>query len=478
MSTDEHDWAHRSTAVGLTAGVIADAPNLTNFAGVDLGAALEQAIFTTMRGRSTVPDAHVHAARFALRVARHSALHRQGMRYGTGRVACLLGVGVHATLFNRVDEELQRRGLPPSIIAALEPSAFDAPGLHLKLRRLLSPSQASALLKHALAVARFRLPAGPWDGHPLGPATLESVVRVSLPILALKAALLDSMATQCRPSALVAFAEVGPWSRLVPSVGRARGIPSIDLPHADVGDPVGASGISYDAVAVYGQVGAAALRLAGVEQARIHEIGPLRYDSLIETLGSRRHDLSRRPRRVIYASQPVLRRYGLTHPEKTETFVAAVTAAKALAPSELMVVPHPTESIPQLESLIDSVRASDVEITLQRDMSLHDVLVGAWLLVTASSQSVFEAAIAGVPCITTAAAEGPGASHVSEGFSVAANEPGAVRAMSQRLLEDDFRRELTARSQRAMGLRFGRLDGRAYERAADVICSFVGRGSR
>ncbi len=112
-------------------------------------------------------------------------------------------------------------------------------------------------------------------------------------------------------------------------------------------------------------------------------------------------------------------------------------------------------------------------MVFERTRDLHEVLIDAWLLATASSQSVFEAAIAGVPSMTVDIGARRIVTHVEEGFSIGVDDADSAESAARRLLSDEVRAHALARSRTALRARFGELDGRAAVRAADLIQAMV-----
>jgi glycosyltransferase involved in cell wall biosynthesis len=179
-------------------------------------------------------------------------------------------------------------------------------------------------------------------------------------------------------------------------------------------------------------------------------------------------------REIIYASQPVVTWAGLSRTVKVATYRSALTVAASVAPARLVVRPHPNESLVDLRQMIaESQVPQGVELVVEELRDLHDLLLNAWLLVTATSQSVFEAAIAGVPTITVRPEARTPVTHAEEGFSIEVRDPDSAAAAAIELLSPAAWQAATARSAAALRPRFGELDGRASERAAAVIASLA-----
>jgi glycosyltransferase involved in cell wall biosynthesis len=394
-------------------------------------------------------------------------------------VIALLERPIRLDVFRPIAAHLERMGLPRPIIVSihptLPPSSADA-----ELRKELPFAAMPVLLRHAAMAAVIRAPFSHWSAIAPDARTDDLLIpiREGLPRIALLANQLDNLVRRAQPSAIVAFQEVGPWARIIPAVAAAHGVPTIDLPHAEAHDPIAAWGLKFDAVVVYGPRSAAILRGAGIDESRIQQVGPLRYDSLIARMaGMNRVDRKRSRsgvREIIYASQPVVTWAGLSRTVKVATYRSALTVAASVAPARLVVRPHPNESLVDLRQMIaESQVPQGVELVVEELRDLHDLLLNAWLLVTATSQSVFEAAIAGVPTITVRPEARTPVTHAEEGFSIEVRDPDSAAAAAIELLSPAAWQAATARSAAALRPRFGELDGRASERAAAVIASLA-----
>jgi hypothetical protein len=373
---------------------------------------------------------------------------------------------IHLALYAAIDAELRRRGMASRSVDV----ARAGPAADERLGRALSLRGAMMLSRHAMAVRRdvpvSTRRAG--DDERLYRAARDILVR-----LAVQAAQLDAVVARVRPACLVTFNEIGTWSRLGPAVARANGIPAIDLPHAEAVDAEAIEGLPHDAIAVYGPRSAELMARAGVDPGRVHVIGPLRYDSLAER--ARRWVEPLDVPRILYASQPVRPAIAhLTQDAKREVYAAALAAAGAAAPCTLVVVPHPTEPTGELGALIDGIEAPAGVTVVQDAGGLHELLVGSALLVTASSQSVFDAAVVGVPAVMVHPVEAPNPfPYAAEGFAVEVGDAREAGAAAGRILSGGGREAAIARARRALADRFGEVDGRAFVRAAELIDSAV-----
>lgn len=313
---------------------------------------------------------------------------------------------------------------------------------------------------------------------------LERIVRQSLPRVALMSAQLDSVLRRARPSVLVSFNEVGPWGRIGPAVAQPLGIRTVDLPHAEAADADAAFGLAYDAMAVYSQPAAATLAAAGIEPQRIHVVGPLRFDGLVRALDVEKRDGpnltgAQEAKKVIYASQPVVPRIADLGPgAKASALRAALAACGVVSPAELVVLPHPTESLGDLRAIVDALEPpSGVSVRIATGQDLHAALLEAWLLITVSSQSVFDAAVAGVPSICISLGGGdPPVTYAEEGFALRATSAHGLKELARELRSDNRRSSVIAEARAAVERRFGALDGMASRRAADVIRRLVADG--
>jgi hypothetical protein len=161
------------------------------------------------------------------------------------------------------------------------------------------------------------------------------------------------------------------------------------------------------------------------------------------------------------------------------SFLGALAAAEVLAPSELVVVPHPVEQAGLAASIAgDHAPPSGVAVRIARAGDLHAELPGATLLLTGWSNSVFEAALARVPAITVCPRGVAPVDFAAEGLALAAEDPAEAAAAARRLLAPATRQELAGRAHAALRERIGPLDGRASERAARIMLEMAGRIER
>ncbi|MBA2444721.1 MAG: hypothetical protein H0V49_05245 [Nocardioidaceae bacterium] len=466
--------AARAMARAAVADLGRSFPGLLAVGGIELGAALEQALFAFIRDRRRDERGGYLPARPGLRILHAAAMSlRADAPYRLGGVAVLIQVPIHAYLFQPIGDQLRHRGVAESTTIGVQPGLASSGFADVDLRWQLAPRWVPVLARHASAVARL-----PTKGrkamadhpHP----EFHDPARQALPRIALRAAQLESVLHRLRPSALVAFNEVGLWGRIAPAVARYHSIPSLDLPHAEASDPDAARDLAYDMVGVYGPRSADVMRRAGVAADRVHVVGPIRYDTLALRSQEPRHELS--VRRVIYASQPVRASIpALSGAAKELALKAALAAADAVAPSELVVKPHPTEALKDLARLVRAIPTdARVAVRIDTDSDLHDLLFSATLLVTTSSQSVFDAAVAGVPAMMVHSVGGvPPVPYAAEGFAIEVTDSASARRAACALADPAQRAQALLRSRTALRGRVGELDGRASERAASLIESLI-----
>ena len=447
------------------------APRALRLGSIDLSGALEQSIYMALP-RGGPHAASMSGPRSVVRIARAVLAGRRAAGGADGAAVLVAAQQpIHLALYAAVDAELRRRGTVSRTVDVVRAG----PAADERLGRALSPRGAMMLSRHAMTVRSDlpveTLPAGRDEG--LFAAARDILVR-----LAVQAAQLDAVVARVRPACLVTFNEIGIWSRLGPAVARANGIPAIDLPHAEAADAEAIEGLPHDAIAVYGPRSAEVMDRAGVDPGCVHVIGPLRYDSLAER--ARRSVEPLDVPRILYASQPVRPAIAhLTREAKREVYAAALAAAGAAAPCNLVVVPHPTEPIDELRAVIDGTKAPVGVKVVQDAGGLHDLLIGSALLVTASSQSVFDAAVVGVPAVMVHPVDGPSpVPYAAEGFAIEVRDADAAWDAAGRLLSGVGREAALERARRALADRFGHVDGRAYVRAADLIQSVVSSAGR
>lgn len=440
---------------------------------VDLTTAAEHLLYTALLRPGASAERDPVALRSVARAAKSGAAAlRHGRAVQPGErvdVLALVTQPIHATLFAPVERELAKRGARALVVDAETRSGRSVPGTQARMTRSLRPSAVPPLLAHAVATAS-RLASVPdaWSMR-LSRAEAHRLWRLlerGLPILALEAARIDGLLSRYRPGVVACFSESGQLARLAPAVGHAHDVPVVDLPHAEAADPWGSAGMGYDEVAVYGPRATETMRLAGVARERVREIGPLRHDALVAATHGEPPD---GPRRVLFAAQPTDEDHpALRSAIQRAAMEAAVAATAQLEPAELIVVPHPTQEHRGVESLLRSIeQPAGMVARVERSHSLHSLVTRAWLLVTASSQSVFDAVLAGVPAMTvTPDGVADPVTFAQDGIALGVGSAEAAAAAAAQLREHAARADLVTRQRAALGDRIGPLDGRAAERAA------------
>ncbi|HYN65092.1 MAG TPA: hypothetical protein VES36_10865 [Candidatus Limnocylindrales bacterium] len=472
----------RREALALVEAMARDEPALVSIAGIDLAGALEQQLFFALRDGVPRPSRPARsildvlaAARLVGAAAAASLGSWQVRPAAAAPIVILVRDPTHYAVVEQLRDQLARESVPVAIVrtgraaASASPQGMAAP----RLARLVDPRLVPVLTAFQTRVlARTGAASRSWvevvgQRHA---ADVTQVARRELGRIALGAVALAGMVRYWRPGLLVAFDEIGTWARLLPAVGRRFDVPSLDLPHAEAADAVAMVGAGYDRMAVYGSRAADVLGAAGIAAERIVEIGAPRFDPLVAAVRSR--PLSTGKRRIVYAAQYET---GAMRPEVLALSMrAAMAVAGAVAPAELVIVPHPADPRPPAT---DADTPIGVEVRVTGGNGLHGELPGAWAMVTGWSNSVFEAAIAGVPSITVAP---PGTSPVNfaeEGLAIAASDEASAAGAAHALLDPVTREATVARARAVLPERLGPLDGRSTERAAGLVLELVRGGA-
>jgi hypothetical protein len=469
----------REQAVALVAAARRRRPDLLVVEGVDIGPAVEQTLFGRIRGsgpRDPDPPLLVARAWSLLRAAgRVFAALRPSRRPSAGDVAVLVLTPAQAHILRAAHDALAARGLR---VFAL----FESHGRGLRDERVPSARLADQLdARRALRLLRYeaRLAAG------LGALTADfpGVVGVArarrlrrslasaMGRIALYAACLDAVAA-ARPSVMATFNEIGRSSRLLPAAARRRGIPSLDIAHAEAADADAIAGIAYDRIAVFGPAAVRVMERAGVEPERVVPVGAPRFDALI-----RRHpEVPPMPtaRRVVFASQWITG--AMTAEVKRRTLEVALAAAAAADADELVIRPHPIERDEVTAAALAERAGQGPAVRVERDEDLYDTLDGAWLLVTGWSNTVFEAALSGVPslCVSILGSEPP-VDFAADGIALGVTDEASAATAVRRLRDETAWRQAVTDARAALSDRLGPLDGRAAERLADLVLELSGR---
>lgn len=472
-SADADLERRRELAADLVRELHDRAPDLLRFADVDLGPAVAQQLFFALRDGTGLTSSRSAAGSAVILVgATLLSAGRRAAQYAAGTGVALVREPIHLETVSAVSEVLAARGAPPlEVVHVGRPLRRRQAGPHLG--RFVAPGRALELWPLAARIAS-RLPPATrgWDAAAGDAAArLRGVAASALLRSATGVAGLEGLAAR-RPAVAVAFDEKGSWARLIGPALRAHAIPSLDLPHAEASDPVVIRGADYDLMAVYGPRSAAVLRAAGIDGSRIVEIGAPRFDRLL----ARPPAAPDVPRRAVLAGQYA---GGLMTPARLVDVVAGAIAAARAVGATLDVVPHPAQPPGEIEAALTAAsrrQAGGSSPGVRRE-PLHETLRGAWMLVTGWSNSVLEAAICAVPSIVISPGGVAPVRYDLDGLALgASDEAGAARAA--RSLEDPVvRAGAVARAREALAQHIGPLDGRATERAAELVLRLAAGGA-
>lgn len=468
----------RDEAHGLVEAAARDEPALLSIDGIDLAGALEQQLFFALRDGAPATARPARLLQDAVAVARLAAAAAASLgswrmpSAGPAPIVVLVRDPTHYPVIERLRDEVRRESVPLAMVRTGRAAAGASPRgmLAPRLARVVDPRDIPTLAAfQARILARSHRAGRSWREALGEQRAAESirVARLELGRIALGAVALAGLVRRWRPGLLVAFDEIGTWARLLPAVAHRFEVPSLDLPHAEAADAFAIRGAGYDRMAVYGRRAAAVLGAAGIAAERVVEIGAPRFDPLVAAAAA-----SSAPdgiRRVVYAAQYATG--SMTSQLLALCLRAAMAVAAAAKPAELVIVPHPAG--PRTVRIdVDAPRG--VEVRVAGGHGLHPELIGAWAMVTGWSNSVYEAAIAGVPSITVAP---PGVSPVdfaAEGLAIAASDEASAAEAARSVLDPDSRQAAVARARAVLPERLGPLDGRSTERAARLALELAG----
>jgi hypothetical protein len=451
--------------------------------GVDLMPALEQQLFFALRDGRAAPSGGRALASRALEAVRPVGAAALGLAAwqlpspGEGPIVVLVRDPTHYPVLHQIEAELHSSGGEALALVRVGRAAGVAPdhAIAPSLAETLHPRLAIAAAGHRRAVAAaVRRASADWSAL-VGTdraGELRRIAVVEAGRIALGAAGLLSVVRRWHPALLAAFDEIGTWARILPAVARSAGIPSLDLPHAEAADAEAIRGAAYDVMATYGPRATAVLRQADVPAERIVEIGAPRFDPLVAVAEARGGlEAAAEERRVVFAAQYVAG--AMTRPALLACYRAALAAAEALD-AALVVVPHPAEETGTAAGLVaEGGPREAVEVRIAEAGDLHRQLVGAELLVTGWSNSVFEAAVAGVPALTVDPGGIAPVDFAADGLSLGASDAAAAAAAAAKLRHQRERQAAVDRARRVAEERLGALDGQASARAARLMLSLA-----
>ena len=435
--------------------------------GIDLAPALEQVIFAALRaGQLRSWSAAATCARVAGAVLGGLLPDSQ---IPVRDLLVILLSGVHHQVFAPVMAALARVAPSSSVgfvrlsRAARDPGLADIPRADRHMRRRFVPALVRLARQRSDLQAAFRMT---WEtrlGATLG-QSLAAHASDALVRLGIEAVRLDSVLQLARPRVVAVYDEINAYARLLPIVARRHGALSLDLPHAEVANPHAVAGVSYDWMAVFGRRASGVLQAGGVSADRIVEVGAARFDALLRQSGATPDS----PRRIVMAAQ--YQTGAMTGEVRAAILRIAVAAAGAVQPAIVQIRPHPVES-PRAWSAIASTTPVPEGVQLRiADAELHELLPGAFALLTGWSNSVFEAVIAGVPAISAHVIPGnPPVSFAAEGIALQATSGEEAAAVATRLTDTAARERVTSSARERLEPHLGPIDGHAADRTAALI---------
>jgi len=479
--------AARVTAGDLVRDLVARAPRATELDGINFAPALEQQVFFALRdGFDPRPSRTPALVRRAIDLGTVAGaigvalLPRRRPDLGPDPIVAIIRQPARMAILGPIETALEELGGGRlAVVRVARAGQAGAAGPRsVRLAELLEPqvmpgvARYVARLGSALALARSEHGSTSRAPHA---ALLDAVASRELPRIALGIAALESLVRRWDPSLIVAFDEIGTWSRLIPAVARAHGIPTLNLPHAEAADAVAIAGADYDRFAVFGPRAAAVMRAAGIESNRISQIGAPHFDRLVaRSAEPAESGTPAGPRRILVAAQYVQGLMKIAGLEACHR--AALAAAAAVAPAEVVVVPHPLQPAGLIEGIVAaSADPPGVVVRVEHAQGLHALIDGAWLLVTGWSNSVFEAGLRRVPSIMVDPEHVSPVSYAAEGLAIGVSTDAAAADAAMALLDPGFRAATLDRAAAALGAHLGPLDGRSSERAARLILSMARR---
>ena len=462
----------RERARALVAALAAVRPDLLEIMGIDLRPATEQALFHHFRQiRGLRPRGGAGRMRPLARLAFASfaGLAQWRLPELDGRVVAIVLNPAHLAILRPIEVALAEAGGPALVHISDGLASARQQGIP-RLSRFLDPSWIGTLAgRYRMVRAAGAEIADLWASI-VDRETAEVATQLTEADLHRQVTAVGCLSSivQRNPQLILTFDELGRRARLIGPVAARAGVPSLDLPHAEAADPFAIAGASYDMFGVFGPRAHQVLLQAGISEARIREIGPARFDALI----ARPATEPASPRRVVFASQWLGGQ--MTPDVKRRTILMALRATRLVAPAEFVVVPHPLERDSIADDLLAHERIEGVTADVERSRSLHEVLDGAWVMITGWSNSVFEGLIARVPalCVTATGAEPP-TTFVEDRLALGASSADETAAALAGLLDPTARERLLDEARRALEAHVGPLDGRAAERSAALIIELV-----
>lgn len=336
------------------------------------------------------------------------------------------------------------------------------------------------------------------DGCDCWPAIREELAGIALLQWPWSARAMDEAGAALdalTPGAAVTYAEAGGWGRALVLESRRRAVPSVGLQHGfihrhwlnylhepDEMEPDGERpedrGFPHPTLTLLfdGYAADHLERCGRLPRASLAVTLSPRLDALVEAAGAVSPAEIKRARGSAGAqpAQALVLFIG-KHREARHVLPHLIEAVATMPDVQLIIKTHPAET-PETYARVVHGRAT-VRV-LPASAPLAPLLLASRAVVTVNSTAALDAAVLGVPALVIGLPNNL-TPFVDAGVMAGAASPAEIGPALRRILYDQDFRQQVERARSAFMTRFGiRSDGRAAERAADVVVGVLGTRDR
>lgn len=274
-----------------------------------------------------------------------------------------------------------------------------------------------------------------------------------------------------KPDIIVTTGDRSDFVKIILSIGRNMGIPTLIVQHGAVEDHPVYGPIYADKMAVTGEAMKNVLIKRGVDPEQLVITGQPRYDNLFKKSFNkekllRELGISADKKIIVLTTQPVSN-------EENELLLSAVTAAmKELPEAELIIKLHPDEKHKWYQRVINNLNCKAVIV---KDTDIFELLNACEVMITLYSTTALEAMILDKPVITINLMNMPERMPYAEsGAAIGVYRAEDIApAVKRAMYDEETKKKLEAGRKKFVYEQAYLVDGKASRRVADLIIKMI-----
>lgn len=270
-----------------------------------------------------------------------------------------------------------------------------------------------------------------------------------------------------KPDIIVTTGDRNDFVKIICSIGRKMGIPTLIVQHGVVDDHPVYGPIYADKMAVTGEAMKNALIKRGVSAEQLVITGQPRYDKLLKMTFNRGKTcrelgISEKKNLIVLTTQPV------SNEENYQLLSAVSEAMKGFPDTELVIKLHPDENLKWYQQVINSLNCKAVIV---RDIDIFELLNACDMMMTLFSTTALEAMILDKPVITINLMNMPDRiPYAKSGAAIGVyREEDLAPAIKRAMYDEETRKKLETGRKKFVYEQAYLVDGKASSRVADLI---------